>query len=67
MAFTDGDEEWIGGVLSQARFGPYLAECGGDAAAAWRRYILNISISMAFYPLLHFAEIALRNARTPAR
>lgn len=62
MAFIDGDEEWIGGVLSEVRFAPYLAECGGDAAAAWRLYVLNISISMAFYPLLHFAEITLRNA-----
>jgi hypothetical protein len=62
MAFTDGGDEWIGRVLSEARFAPYLGECGGDAAAAWRLYILNVSISMAFYPLLHFAEIALRNA-----
>ena len=62
MAFTGGDEEWIGRALSEARFAPYLAECGGDAVAAWRLYILNIRISMAFYPLLHFAEIALRNA-----
>ena len=62
MTQADGNADWIGRALSQARFAPYLAECGGDVAAAWCRYIWDIQLSMAFYPLLHFAEVALRNA-----
>jgi hypothetical protein len=62
MTFTDDNADWIGKALSEARFAPYLAECGGDTAAAWRLYMWNIGISTAFYPLLHFVEIALRNS-----
>jgi hypothetical protein len=62
MSFTGDNVDWIGEALSDARFAPYLAECGGDAVAAWRLYMWNIGISVAFYPLLHFVEIALRNA-----
>lgn len=62
MTFADDDADWIGKALSEARLAPYLAECGGDVAAAWRLYMWNIGVSMAFYPLLHFVEITLRNA-----
>jgi hypothetical protein len=59
---TFADDDWIGKALSKARFASYLAECGGDTAAAWRLYMWNISISAAFYPLLDFVEITLRNS-----
>ncbi len=62
MTVTDGNADWIGGALSEARFASYVTECRGDVEAAWRLYLWNIGISVAFYPLLHFAEIALRNA-----
>lgn len=61
MTFADDSDTWIGQALSEARFASYLAE-SGDVAAAWRLYLWNIGISMAFYPLLHFVEITLRNA-----
>ncbi|MFD2420984.1 hypothetical protein [Amycolatopsis pigmentata] len=62
MTLTDDAGDWIGDAISEARFAPYLAECGDDRATAWRLYVWNIAISMAFYPLLHFPEITLRNA-----
>jgi hypothetical protein len=62
MALTDDNADWIGKALSEARLAPYLVECGRDVAAAWRLYMWNIGISVAFYPLLHFVEITLRNA-----
>jgi hypothetical protein len=61
MAITDNNADWISGALPQAGIVSYLAECDGDVAAAWRLYVWNISISGAFYPLLHFVEITLRN------
>lgn len=62
MTITDDNADWINTALSKAGFAPYLAECDGDVAAAWRLYMWNIGISAAFYPLLHFVEISLRNA-----
>lgn len=62
MTITDDNADWITKALSEARFASYVAECGGDKDAAWRLYVWNIGISVAFYPLLHFAEIAVRNA-----
>lgn len=61
MTITD-DGDSIGATLSAARLGPYLARHAGDLEAAWRTYSWNIQACRAFYPLLHFAEIALRNA-----
>lgn len=62
MTFTDDNDDWIGKAISEARFASYLVDCGGDVAAALRLYMWNIDISVAFYPLLHFVEITLRNA-----
>jgi hypothetical protein len=61
MTITDGGAS-MGAMLSAARLGPYLAWHSGDLEAAWRTYSWNIQVCRAFYPLLHFAEIALRNA-----
>ncbi|MGN9890409.1 hypothetical protein [Micromonospora sp. L31] len=62
MTSTDDNDDWISEALSEARFAPYLEECGGDMAAGWRLYMWNMGVSAAFYPLLHFVEITLRNA-----
>ncbi|GAB3970847.1 hypothetical protein V1634_22245 [Plantactinospora veratri] len=62
MTSTDDNDDWIDGALSEARFAPYLADCDGDVAAGWHLYMWNIRASAAFYPLLHFVEITLRNA-----
>ena len=61
MTFIDGDYDWIGGVLSEARFASYLLSAVATPPPPGA-CTLNISISMAFYPLLHFVEITLRNA-----
>jgi hypothetical protein len=62
MTIAEDNADWINGALSGAGVASYLAECDGDVAAAWRLYMWNIEISAAFYPLLHFVEITLRNA-----
>ena len=62
MTFADDENGWIVNALSAARFAPYLTECGGDSSAALRLYLWNIDVSTAFYPLLHFTEVTLRNA-----
>ncbi|APU15231.1 hypothetical protein [Actinoalloteichus fjordicus] len=62
MAATDDSNAWIPEALSKARFSKYLEVCGGDVAAAFRLYVWTVRVCGAFYPLLHFAEITLRNA-----
>lgn len=62
MTATDDSHAWIPKALSDARFGKYLEACGGDVAAAFRLYVWTVRVCGAFYPLLHFAEITLRNA-----
>ncbi|MEU8085727.1 hypothetical protein AB0B57_19195 [Micromonospora sp. NPDC049101] len=62
MTSTGDNDDWISEALSDARFAPYLEECGGDIATGWRLYTWSIGVSAAFYPLLHFVEITLRNA-----
>ncbi|MFD4672059.1 hypothetical protein ACFWNN_20170 [Lentzea sp. NPDC058450] len=49
-------------TLSAVRFAPYLTASGGDKAAALHSYRWNVQVSAAFYPLLGFMEIGLRNA-----
>lgn len=56
------ERQWISKALSEERFVPYLAECGGDVPAAWESYVRNVNIAMAFYLPLHFTEVALRNS-----
>jgi hypothetical protein len=40
----------------------YLDETGGDQPAALRLYAWNASLSSAFFELLHYSEVLLRNA-----
>ncbi|WP_143230876.1 hypothetical protein [Actinosynnema sp. ALI-1.44] len=62
MTATDDPNAWIPQALSEARFGKYLDAHGGDVDAAFHMYVWTVSVGGAFYPLLHFAEITLRNA-----
>lgn len=62
MATAEDNADWVNQALSGTGFASCLAECDGDVAAAWRLYMWNIEICAAFYPLLHFVEITLRNA-----
>ncbi|GAA4865269.1 hypothetical protein [Saccharopolyspora cebuensis] len=61
----DPDEQstaWVQRALSPARLAPYLAAAGGGTAAALELYRWNLDLCAAFYPPLHWCEIALRNA-----
>lgn len=48
--------------LSPPRFGPYLAQCHGDAEDAEALYTWNAEISAAMWEPLSLLEVALRNA-----
>lgn len=48
--------------FASARLRHYLAECGGDRAAAMKLYDWNTEISAAFWESLSYLEVALRNA-----
>ncbi|EID54181.1 hypothetical protein [Saccharomonospora xinjiangensis] len=54
--------DWVHDFVSPPRFKPYLKAASGDVATAVRLYWWNIEVSSAFYPSLHFLEVALRNA-----
>ncbi|MBP2320514.1 hypothetical protein JOF56_000899 [Kibdelosporangium banguiense] len=62
MTATNDPNAWIPKALSDARFGKYLEACGDDVTAAFRLYVWTVRVCGAFYPLLHFAEVTLRNA-----
>lgn len=51
----------IENILHTERLGAYRQD-GADHAVALSRYLLNMALSESLYPVLQFAEIALRNA-----
>jgi hypothetical protein len=51
----------LGGLLSRARIGEYLAHCNGDPVAALRLSCWNAEVSAAFYGPLQYLELALRS------
>ena len=53
-------------VLSPPRFGTYLRETGGDRHKAMELYCWNTDISAAFYVMLQFCELAIRNGAVEA-
>lgn len=53
-------------LISAPRFGTYLREASGDRNLALRLYCWNADLSAAFYPLLQFAEVAVRNGAVEA-
>ena len=53
-------------VLSPPRFGTYLREVGGDRHKAMALYCWNTDISAAFYIMLQFCELSIRNGAVEA-
>lgn len=53
-------------VLSPPRFGTYLREAGGDRHKAMELYCWNTDISAAFYVMLQFCELSIRNGAVEA-
>lgn len=54
------------GILSPPRFATYLRETGGDRVRAMQLYCWNTDISAAFYIMLQFCELAVRNGAVEA-
>ncbi len=48
-------------VLSPPRFGTYLRETGGDRHRAMQLYCWNTDLSAAFYIMLQYCELSIRN------
>ena len=53
-------------VLSTRRFGTYLTYMDNDRDNAIRLYCWNAEVSAAFYILLHYCELAIRNGAVEA-
>ena len=53
-------------VLSPPRFGTYLREASGDRHKAMELYCWNTDISAAFYVMLQFCELSIRNGAVEA-
>ncbi len=53
-------------VLSPPRFGTYLRETGGDRHKAMELYCWNTDVSAAFYVMLQFCELSIRNGAVEA-
>lgn len=53
-------------VLSPPRFATYLREAGGDRHRALEIYCWNTDISAAFYVMLQFCELSVRNGAVEA-
>jgi hypothetical protein len=54
--------DWVGAVLSQPRFAPYLAAAEGDVRLAIELEWWNLEVAAAFVVPLNRLELALRNA-----
>jgi hypothetical protein len=64
--FTDLQINEIETILSSPRFARYVAYSGGNRRKAMRLYSWNTNISAAFYLLLHYCELSVRNAAVEA-
>lgn len=53
-------------IISPPRFGTYLRQTGGDRDRAMQLYCWNSDVSAAFYYMLQFCELAIRNAASEA-
>lgn len=65
-SFSSGQILDLESVLSPPRFATYLREAGGDRIGAMRLYCWNTDLSAAFYILLQFCELAVRNGAVEA-
>lgn len=64
--FTPQEIADLEAVLSAPRFATYLRETDGDRHGAMELYCWNTNVSSAFYVLLQFCELAVRNAAVEA-
>jgi len=64
--FTNQQITELEAVLSPPRFGTYLREVGGDRQRAMDLYCWNTKISSAFYVMLQFCELSIRNGAVEA-
>lgn len=64
--FTDQQINEIETILSRPRFARYLDFVGGNRRKALRLYTWNTDVSSAFYLLLHYCELSVRNAAVEA-
>lgn len=53
-------------VISAPRFATYLRAMGGDRNAAMALYCWNAELSAAFYVMIQFCELSIRNAAVEA-
>lgn len=53
-------------VLSPPRFATYLRETQGDRVGAMQLYCWNTEVSAAFYVMLQFCELSIRNGAVEA-
>ena len=61
MNITDFEKQEFIDIISDARLKSYQLSQDEDFSALLERYIYNIKVSEAFYPILSILEIALRN------
>lgn len=64
--FTEPQINDLEAVLSPPRFGTYLRATGGDRHRAMELYCWNIDVSAAFYVMLQYCELAIRNGTVQA-
>lgn len=65
-SFTPTQINDLEAVLSPPRFGTYLHETGGDRHRAMELYCWNTDVSAAFYVMLQYCELAIRNGAVGA-
>ena len=62
MSFTADELRELPVVISEPRFGTYLAAAGEDVAGGLALYHWNLAVSAAFIVPLQLCEVAIRNA-----
>jgi hypothetical protein len=65
-AFSNAEISDFEALLSPPRFATYLRETNGDRHRALELCIWNTQVSEAFYSILQFCELAVRNAAVEA-
>lgn len=66
FSFSQQQAADLEAVISSPRFATYLREARSDRVKALKLYCWNAEVSSAFYIMLQFCEIAVRNAAVEA-
>lgn len=64
--FTHEQISDLEAILSPPRFGTYLRETGGNRHKAMELYCWNTNVSAAFFVILQFCELSIRNGAVEA-